>query len=70
MDQRLVHVRGFGIAPGDLTDCPINHLLWPRLMAEQGLPAWPPFFYKSLIESAAHPGQEHGLGASPPHYST
>jgi hypothetical protein len=70
MDQRLVHVRGFGIAPGDLTDCPINHLLWPRLMAEQGVPALPPFFYKSLIESAAHPSQEHGLGASPPHYST
>jgi hypothetical protein len=59
MDRRLVHVRGFGIAPGDLTDCPINHFLWPRLMARQGHPARPPFFHKSLVESTAHPSQEH-----------
>jgi len=33
MDGRLVRARGFGIVPEDLTDCPINHLLWPELMA-------------------------------------
>jgi hypothetical protein len=35
MDRRLVHLRGFGITSEDLTDCPINHLLWPQLMARQ-----------------------------------
>ena len=40
MDRRLVHLRGFGIAPDDLTDCPINHLLWPELMARQAPAAW------------------------------
>ena len=39
MDQRLVSVRGRGITPGDLTDCPLNHILWPQLMARQRLPA-------------------------------
>ena len=38
MDHRLVYVRGFGITAEDLTDCPINHLLWPQLMAQQTLP--------------------------------
>jgi hypothetical protein len=60
MDQRLVCVRGFGITPEDLTDCPINHLLWPQLMAKQGLPTRPPFFHNSLIESTVHPSQAHG----------
>ncbi len=60
MDQRLVYVRGFGITPEDLTDCPINHLLWPQLMAKQGLPTWPPFFHSSLAESTIHPSQAHG----------
>lgn len=35
MDQRLVNLRGSGIAPDDLTDCPLNRLLWPRLMARK-----------------------------------
>lgn len=39
MDQRLVSVRGCGIAPGDLTDCPLNHIQWPQLMAQQRLAA-------------------------------
>lgn len=43
MDLRLLRVRGFGIMPDDLTDCPINHLLWPGLMARRGLPVGPPF---------------------------
>lgn len=38
MDRRLVSLRGFGIAPDDLTDCPLNHLLWPHLMARQASP--------------------------------
>ena len=41
MDWRLVNFRGFGIAPEDLTDCPINHLLWPTLMAQKELPTRP-----------------------------
>ena len=35
MDRRLVAVRGRGIRPEDLTDCPLNHIQWPRLMAQQ-----------------------------------
>ena len=35
MDRRLLQIRGFGIAPEDLTDCLINHFLWPQLMARQ-----------------------------------
>lgn len=37
MDQRLIYARGFGITPQDLTDCPINRILWPHLMAAQRL---------------------------------
>ena len=40
MDRRLVRLRGFGIVPEDLTDCPINYLLWPELMARQERRAW------------------------------
>ena len=36
MDRRLVSVRGCGITPGDLTDCPLNHIQWPQLMAQRG----------------------------------
>ena len=36
MDQRLVRLRGFGITPGDLTDCTLNRLLWPHMMARSG----------------------------------
>ncbi len=42
MDQRLVSIRGHGVTPEDLTDCPLNHILWPELMTRQWLPAWPP----------------------------
>ena len=35
MDHRLVALRGFGIAPADLTDCLLNRLLWPQLMVRQ-----------------------------------
>jgi hypothetical protein len=47
MDQRLVHVRGCGITPEDLTDCPLNHLVWPQLMAQQRPPTRV-FFHKDL----------------------
>ena len=32
MDRRLVRVRGYGVRPDDLTDCPINRLAWPTMM--------------------------------------
>lgn len=35
MDRRLVSFRGRGIVPADLTDCLLNHLQWPQLMARQ-----------------------------------
>ena len=35
MDRRLVTFRGLGIVPADLTDCPLNHIQWPQLMARQ-----------------------------------
>jgi hypothetical protein len=41
MDWRLVNSRGFGIAPEDLADCPINHLIWPELMAQKQLSTGP-----------------------------
>jgi hypothetical protein len=55
MDQRLVCIRGCGIAPEDLTDCPLNHILWPQLMARQSLPAWP------------RPGRSAGKGRRAPY---
>lgn len=39
MDRRLVAIRGYGITPGDLTDCPLNQIQWPQLMAQRKLAA-------------------------------
>lgn len=58
MDRRLVRVRGFGVVPEDLTDCPINHLLWPKLMARQGRAAWAGQFFTQTTAGRIQPPAE------------
>lgn len=59
MDQRLVDFRGRGIMPEDLTDCPLNRLLWPELVARHGGLGWPQIPRAGLVGSTGRSDQAH-----------